>query len=129
MGSLMAIENVINSIGLGDLLKKKIELSKSYISKWILQVLLLSIDLEKVFNYEQCIGKEVTISEFKQLLQSHIQRFRRSKKITEDIELLHDIIDMLLNKDIDSRQSFRIGIDEFYLLWQNAQNEKYFVQI
>jgi len=57
----------------------------------------------KSFNYKQCIGKEVTISEFKQLLQSHIQRFRRSKKITEDIELLHDIIDMLLNKDIDSR--------------------------
>ena len=59
--------------------------------------------------------------EFKRCLDQAIIRFRKARRTTENIEILHDIINLLVSKDLESHKLFRIGIDEFYLLWCNAQ--------
>ena len=50
--------------------------------------------------------------------------YRKKKRISQNLDLIYEYIDILLKKDISSKDSYRIGIDEFYVLWQNALNEK-----
>jgi hypothetical protein len=49
---------------------------------------------------------------------------RKRKRITENIEMLYDYIEVLVQKDIYSRDRFRVGTREYYVLWESALNEK-----
>lgn len=49
---------------------------------------------------------------------------RKRKRVTPKMESIYDYIDVLLNKDIRSREKYRIGLNEFMVLWQNALFEK-----
>ena len=50
---------------------------------------------------------------------------RKRKRLTLKIESLFEYIEVLLKKDIASKETYTIGIDEFYALWNCALLEKY----
>jgi len=70
------------------------------------------------------IGRQVTMLEFKRILDAQFAFFRRRRLITYDLEMLHDVIEELLQKDLDSKQKFRISIEEYFMLWEAAQKER-----
>ncbi len=68
--------------------------------------------------------RELTLYEFKRLLDGQMALMRKRKRITENIEMLYDYIEVLVQKDIYSRDRFRVGTREYYVLWESALNEK-----
>ena len=66
----------------------------------------------------------MSLYEFKRLFDNQMTIMRKRKRLTEEIELLYDYIEMLVQRDIYSREKYRIGMVEYYALWQSALNEK-----
>ncbi len=71
-----------------------------------------------------CIAKECTILELKRSLDLQMIFMRKRKRVSRRLEEVFDYIEMTLKKDIGMRNKYRIGLDEFYQLWQSAYNEK-----
>jgi predicted lipase len=69
-------------------------------------------------------AREISLYEFKRLLDNQMAIMRKKKRITENLEMTYDYVEMLLQKDIYSRDRYRIGFAEYYALWQQAICEK-----
>ena len=62
--------------------------------------------------------------ELKRSLDLQMVFMRKRKKVTDRMELIADYIEMTLRRDLGQSTRYRIGLDEFYALWQTAFNEK-----
>lgn len=49
---------------------------------------------------------------------------RKKKLVTPRMDLIYDYIEMTLRRDLAQPIKYRIGLDDFYSLWQTAYNEK-----
>ena len=49
---------------------------------------------------------------------------RKRGRISPYMADVYEYIDVLLDKDMRSNQRYRIGLNEFMILWQNALHEK-----
>eukprot|EP00347_Sterkiella_histriomuscorum_P015803 403355623 len=80
--------------------------------------------LKQIFLQMDITRREISIIEFKRTLDLQMSFMRKRKRITHQMEQIYDYIDVLLNKDMHSRERYRIGLNEFMVLWQNALHEK-----
>jgi hypothetical protein len=55
-------------------------------------------------------------------LHTTVYGFNQRKKISPNIQILYQGVEMILKKDVSKRQKFRISIDEFMMLWQSSYN-------
>ena len=62
-------------------------------------------------------GKEVTLEEFTKLLNSVINTFRRSRKLSDELEDLYLYIEAILDKETHHGDRFRLSMDDFVGLW------------
>ncbi len=45
---------------------------------------------------------------------------RKENKVTPLLEELYEYVELALRRDLAQTRKYRIGLDEFYELWQNA---------
>lgn len=71
------------------------------------------------------LDREVTIYELKRALDLQMVSMRKRRRLTNKLELTYDFIEITLRRDLQMQSRYRIGLDEFFTLWQTALNEKY----
>ncbi|CDW84754.1 UNKNOWN [Stylonychia lemnae] len=80
--------------------------------------------IKQIYTSMGISNKEVSMVEFKRNLDVQMIFMRKRKLITPNMDQIYDYIDVLLDKDMRSNMRYRIGLNEFMVLWQNALHEK-----
>jgi len=62
----------------------------------------------------------VTVLELKRHLDLQMLFKRKENKVTPLLEELYEYVELALRRDLAQTRKYRIGLDEFYELWQNA---------
>ena len=57
------------------------------------------------------------MADFRRILNFSVTQFRKTKKLTENMEFLYDYIQVIIERDINNPIKFRISMEEFYMLW------------
>ncbi|CDW81289.1 UNKNOWN [Stylonychia lemnae] len=77
--------------------------------------------VKELYYQMKVIRKEIDMAEFKRLLHMAITNFRRTKKLTDNLEFLYDYIQVIIDRDISNAIKFRISMEEFYMLWHQDE--------